>query len=559
MNQRLSVIGVLGPVCSLAAAVYVYWLLVTPPNALREALKVWQFWSLELLFVLVVTSVAVLRAEFVAASGFNRKDAVRVAILAAASLTLTLTLVPRTSRIFYDEQIYQSVGQNLADLRLAQVCNDGVAATGRLQCSSGEYNKQPYGYPHLLSLVYRVAGVRPSAAFAVNATAMVATTVAVYLLVLLLALDRAAALFGGLLFLSIPQQLMWSATAAVEPTASFALVLVLVVAAQFARSGSTRALVAVVVTAAYAVQFRPESLLVLPVVAIIIWPRLASELSGRRLQGAACLFFALVAVHVAHLAAVRDIGWGTTDARFSMAYVASNVRVNGWFYVYDERFPFAITALALCGLVGRGLPVARLAMTAYFLVFFVVDLLFYAGSYNYGADVRYSLLTYPPLAVLGGLGLSRLVTLLSARAPIAAGGLAVAALIFHFLWYAPSVRAMPEEAWAARADLRFAHEFAPQLPADSYVLTHNPGMFHVWGVNAGQMSQAAGNPAFARFLAGRFRGGVYVHWNFWCNVQDAVQPEFCRQALALGPSEMVKEHRERDQRFAFYRLDVSVM
>ena len=64
-------------------------------------------------------------------------------------------MAPRTNRIFYDEQIYQNIGQNLADLRRAQMCNDGTIEDGRLRCSSGEYNKQPYAYPHLLSLVYR--------------------------------------------------------------------------------------------------------------------------------------------------------------------------------------------------------------------------------------------------------------------------------------------------------------------------------------------------------------------------------------------------------------------
>ena len=29
------------------------------------------------------------------------------------------------------------------------MCNDGSVEYGRLQCASGEYNKQPYAYPHL--------------------------------------------------------------------------------------------------------------------------------------------------------------------------------------------------------------------------------------------------------------------------------------------------------------------------------------------------------------------------------------------------------------------------
>ena len=64
------------------------------------------------------------------------------------------------------------------------MCNDGNVEYGRLQCWSGEYNKQPYAYPHVLSLAYRVFGVRQGVAFAVNAVAMAAARPCVlYLLV----------------------------------------------------------------------------------------------------------------------------------------------------------------------------------------------------------------------------------------------------------------------------------------------------------------------------------------------------------------------------------------
>ena len=83
-----------------------------------------------------------------------------------SALALTLFVAPRTNRIFYDEQIYQGIGQNLADLRLAQMCNDGSVEYGRLQCASGEYNKQPYAYPACaepgLSAVWRARAGRPS-------------------------------------------------------------------------------------------------------------------------------------------------------------------------------------------------------------------------------------------------------------------------------------------------------------------------------------------------------------------------------------------------------------
>jgi hypothetical protein len=105
--------------------------------------------------------------------------------------------------------------------------------------------------------------------------------------------------------------------------------------------------------------------------------------------------------------------------------------------------------------------------------------------------------------------------------------------------------------------VRFAQAFASEIPRNSYVFTHNPGMFHVWGINAGQMSLATSNPAYARFLGERYRGGIFLHWNFWCNVQDPAQRAICTNALATMPGELIGEYRERDQRFAFYRLNMN--
>jgi len=556
-SSRRAWIGVGGAMVG-TLALLMTWLLGTSTGNLREALKSLQPWWLDSC-VLFGVLIAVCLLYTVNRNAY-RRELPRLAVLAAFSVALTLFVAPRTNRIYYDEQIYQAIGQNIADIRRAQVCNDGAVEYGRLHCASGEYNKQPYGYPHVLSLAYRLMGVHTWTAFAVNALAASATVCAVYVLVLLLFGDRDAALFAGLLISMMPEQLLWSATAAVEPSASLALVASLLCAALYVRLGGWLPLAATAVASAYALQFRPESLLIAPVIVFVIWPRLRLNLDRTETWWIGNLFLWLVAVHLGHLFAVRHIDWGTTGPRFSSRYLLTNLPVNGWFYLYDERFPMVYTALAVAGLFSSHQVRERAAMAMYFLLFFAVDLFFYAGSYNYGADVRYSLMTFPPLAVLGGLGaagLVRFVTERGLRAAVPLRALVVAILLFQFLWYAPVVRATTEEAWAARADVRFAQAFAAEIPRNSYVLTHNPGMFHLWGVNAGQMSLVISNPAYVRFLAGRYSGGVYVHWNFWCNAQDAPQQKICRDAFALGTPELVKEYRERDQRFAFYRMKVA--
>jgi hypothetical protein len=157
--------------------------------------------------------------------------------------------------------------------------------------------------------------------------------------------------------------------------------------------------------------------------------------------------------------------------------------------------------------------------------------------------------------ILAGLGAARIVDVAGRYRAQWSVAVALACLaVVQFALYVPLVRSADDTAWAARADVSFARSFVPDLAGRTYVLTHNPGMFHVWGVGAGQMSLAAADPSLLDRLAGRYPDGVYVHWNFWCNTQDRIQQEFCTRVLSLGHFEVVREHRERDQRLAFYRL-----
>ena len=520
---------------------------------LRGELRALQFWSLEACVFLGLAVAAAVLHEL--ARTVDRRDVVAALSLGAIAVCLTLSLPPRMHRIFYDEQIYQNVARNLADAKRAQLCNDGSIRDGRLLCAAAEYNKQPYAYPHLLSLGYRMFGVRAVIPFAVNAAAMGLAVMLLYLLVLTLFSDRTAAFFAAIVLMLTPEQLAWSASGAVEPVASLTCISALLAAAWFAHSRSDAALAGTAIASAYAVQFRPESILIVPVVGLLLWQRAPEEFRRPRILWAGLLFLSLAAVHIGHLAAVRNEGWGTAGQRLSMAYASQNLRVNGWFFLGDWRFPAAFTLLALVGWIGPRAQAGRTAIALYFAMFFGITLFFYAGSYDYGADVRYSLATYPPLAVFAGLGAARLARWSERFMPgHAAAALVTAAAACQFAWvYLPVVRARTDSAWAARADVDFAQSFAATLPHDSYVLTHNPGMFQVWGVNAGQMSLAT-TPGVVEALAARFAGGVYLHWNYWCNTEDPAPRALCTQVRDLRPVDQVGDYRVGDQHFMFFRI-----
>ena len=537
----------------------VVWLVRRPTGDLRELLRHWQFWSLEATAFTLFGLSSVVLPKFIASLRLERRDLFLPLAASVLACVLAGLVAPRTNRIYYDEHIYEGIGQNLSDLRLAQMCNDGTVEYGVLQCWRGEYNKEPYGYPYLLSLVYRLTGVHEETAFKVNVVLVGLLVWVVFLLTTALTERPEVGGIAAIIAALIPDQLRWSHSAAAEPSAALACACAVLAAAAFVRLRSTPALLCTVVAGAFAVQFRPEAALVVPVIVIVIALLAPGEFRQPRFWWAGGLALVLLTVHLGHLAAVRNEGWGSGGPKFSLDYLQGNLSSNGWFYLADGRFPVFYSVLAGAAWLNRRMRRPVLIATAYFLLFWGIFLLFYAGSYNYGADDRFSLMTYPSLAVLAGIGACGLVEWFegTGRLPVAAKHAALAIIGLQFLWYLPFVRSTGEEAWGARADVEFARVVAKDLPRNSFVLTHNPGMFHLWGISAGQASIAASEAEYAaNILAPRYAGGVFFHWNFWCNVADPLQQSFCNGVLERFPHTLVRENRVRNYRYALYRLDL---
>jgi hypothetical protein len=523
--------------------------------SLREGLMQCQFWGLELLFALVVLT-TLLEIRRLAMNRFVVTGAVALSVLAGV---FTATVPPETNRIFYDEQIYQGIGQNLSDLRRAQMCNEGAVEYGQLSCNRWEYNKQPYGYPYLLSIVYRAFGVSERVAFRFNNLTAAATVFVTVALMELLFVAGWGSLLAGLFVALLPMQAAWSNTAASEPSASLLCGAAILAVVHYARAHTGSALAWAIALCGLAMTIRVESMLVIPIAGLAIVLLAPTEFTAPRLWVGAAGGLVVSVLPLLHLFAVRDEGWGAPGPRLSWEIAKSNAPVNFWFYFSDPRFPTVLGIAAVLGLLARARMRERVVLFAYFIAFWTMFVFFYAGSYNYGADVRYSLMTYIPMAGLAALGVRNAGTWLTAFVDsrwIPAGVAAV--VLAQVVNYLPLIRATGEEAWAARADVQFAKTFAKQLPPNSIVLTQNPMMFHVWGYNAAQLSIAqTDRPYVNQVLFSRYAGGVYLHWSFWCNVADPVQVKFCQDVMATYPNQLVAEGRERDYRYALYRLSPS--
>jgi hypothetical protein len=557
---------------------------------LREQLQIISPLFLEIVFFLVIVACAlnipVFKKVF---ANVRRGTWGMLALIVGGGLIITMFVVPRDHRIYYDEDIYQSIGQNIAYLKNADthvgegygksfsslwkrfvgraaMCNEGRNEYGVLRCDRLEYNKEPNGWPYILSLVFRLFGVHELAAFLTNNLVYALAIITTFFIGYLLFNSVRAGLYSALIYALMPECMIWSNTTAVEPSAALFPGMALVCSLIAIRVREIKTLFLLAVVAAFAIQFRPESIMFLSVIGMVIlfWGR--GELKRGEFYLLLAIFFLLIIPHLVHLFAVKDMGWGSSGPKFSFNYFKDNIKANGLFYLKNVRFPVLFTMLFTLGLVlGRSREDGgeytfflkeKLVIFLWFLLFWGIFIFFYAGSYNYGADVRFSLLSAIPIALIAGNGTESLNNLLDRRFKITASAIVLPILIvFSFLPFIPFVRALTQEAWGARADHRFAKEMAEVVPDDAVILTHNPNMFLLWGKNAAQASLATEHPSYFKRFFYRYKGGVYLHYNFWCNVPDKLQNSFCTNILERYECTPVMSFSEQNYTYELYKVE----
>ncbi|MCX8044544.1 MAG: hypothetical protein N3B18_10525 [Desulfobacterota bacterium] len=569
------------------------WCLKYSDWQIREHLKVISPLFLELIFIGIVCTVGAALMIFV------QQHSVR-SLLASWSSPTTVALggiligvccfliwvVPRDHRIYYDEDIYENVAQNIAltkggGLRhddnfsrffpglttrfigSAGMCNEGRNQYGEYTCYRLEYNKEPNAWPHLLSVVYRIAGVNEPISFLTTNILFLVSILIVYWIGVLMFRSRPAGLYAAFMYALTPEVLIWSNTVAAEPAAATWAAVSVLSALLFVRFRQNILLFLYVLITAYAIQFRPESIMICIVTCLLFALEAPAEFRKLRLYVAFSFLFALIVPHCAHLFAVRSMTWGATGPKFSFDFFLSgNFRVNSLFYLLNLRFPLLFTVLFFLGLFLKSTDTSshnikpKFVIVVWFILFWGIFLFFYAGSYNYGADVRFSVLSAIPLALLAGNGANAINSIIARRIPRDIGHCIIALLILGtFISFMPFVRAISQEAWAARADHRYAQEMLPLIPDNAVVLTHNPNMFLVWGKNAAQASLATEQKAYFSGFFNRYSGGIFFHYNFWCNVNDPLQNSFCKNILSWYQCTPIATFREQNQEFALYRVE----
>jgi hypothetical protein len=489
-------------------------------------------------------------------SKINKKKWLLIALMIFAFVLVTF-VTTRIHRIYFDEDIYANIGQNIALTNQTGMCNYGIFEYGEYFVHWLSYNKEPSGWPFLISLVFQMFGTNELYAFFMNNLIYLTGILVIFFITANMGGTYLQALLAALIFALTPHNVIWSNTIAAEPAAALFSGLVILCFFIYFKTDARRHLILLALLIPVACQMRAESGL------IIIWGLAAMlMLSPKMFIKKEAWFAGLVAAifllpHFLHLYAVSGHSWGAENDKFSFAFLGKNLSTNAWYYFKNQQFPVIFTVFALVGLLLSAPPLRwRLMMLIWFVLFWGIFLFFYAGSYSYGADVRFALLSLMPLAIMGGMGGTTIVQWIrkAIKSTSMAVVLVIAVLMLCWIQFLPLIRLEGQEAWGARYDHIYAREFIKKIPKRSIVLTHIPTMFLLWGQNAIQTYAGINNPDIIRDLMEKYQGHVYFHCNYWCNTDKDINQSLCKGIRERYQLEAVATERQQKYEYGLYKM-----
>jgi len=333
----------------------------------------------------------------------DKKTWIILLVILIVGLSLRTFVAPHVQRILYDEDLYLNIGQNIVMEGKAANCNYGTQD----ECFSLGYNKQPNGYPFLMSILFLFTGTSETSAHYATAIISSLTILMVFFIAYLLFKNEKISLFSALIFALIPIAIRWAPTTSAGTVFIFFTGLTVFAFLFYLKNGKNRALLFSLASLAYTIQIRPEGILLFGVVILMFLffkKDVFDSLRKKEFLIILIVFSILIVPHLLHMDSVKLEKWGAEEEKLGIEHIDENLEDNSMFFFENTRFPVAFTVFSLIGLALRKAWKEKIFLGLWFLSFFVLYLLFYAGGFNYGVDVRFSLSLYIPIAILGGCG-----------------------------------------------------------------------------------------------------------------------------------------------------------
>ncbi len=455
--------------------------------------------------------------------------------------------------IWYDEDIYEAQACNTASRFQSRICGYAVHEGRELVCTDGPYNKEPIGYTTFLAVFYKVFGCSERFNFLFQALVFFLLVVSVTGIAFMLWNNPFQAVCAaGLVSLLYPV-LLWFRTMAIEPTAMvMACIAVCACLVAYRNPGDRAATLLCLSALTLSSMIRPEGGLIWGLYLggglLLFTDKKAFLAKAAQLLP---LIFLLMMLQLLHFLMFAHFTWGNDAGgeKFLLSVIPENLKANVLYFCNNRNIPVLLTGCAAFGFLpfcGRGRLSEKLFLLLWFIVFFLVFIPFYAGSYEYGMDSRYVLLCIAPVAVLASLALAKIPKTL-----------AVIALLLMTVTYFPLLQKNVDSVWDCYADHRYGEMLLHDVEPDALVVTPNPQMTMMIGVNTlydGQLDQyIQDKPQEIR----RF-SKIYFYYSFWCNAapREGRTRSYCFDAIEKYNGRLINRYELGHYEYALYELTV---
>jgi len=539
-----------------------FFLIVYSIVKISEETLFW-FYALVLIINLLLIVISICFGYKDIVSGFKKikkSTWIILIIILLFGFYLRMFVVPHSHHIFFDEDIYLNMAQNIVNEGKACLCNYGNTEN----CFNCISNKQPYGLPAFYSIFFFLFGV--SETVAVNVSIIIATfsILLVFLVSYLIFKEEKLSVYSALVFTLVPIHLRWSVTQALGPLLVFFSLLTILLFLIYLEKRKGFILFAFFCTLAYACQIRPESMLMAVVAAsffIFMDHNIFKIVRDKKFLIALILFFILILPTVEHTDNMKHEDWGASGSKFSKDIIKRNLADNSRFFVENTRFPLIFTIFSIIGLI-FGLykyPKKIIPFIIWFLLFFAIFIPFYAGSFNYGKDVRFSLNLYPSVAIFSGLGFYLLNLILLKRfkqkkelIKLSIHVLVILLIIVSFIPFIGLVSNYGEKGWDAKA----AHDFAvseAQNIKNCMVISKVPSMFLVEGVPAMQIFLVSDKEMMMKLH--KEYDCVMFYEEYWCINSEVDREGICSNFKMDYKLKTYKSFEIKDKIYTFYTVE----
>ena len=268
-------------------------------------LKRWIPLGLKINFLLIIIGIVFCYRDIFATfkQFINRRGIPLVAVF-LFGLMVSSFLVPRTHRIFYDEDIYANIGQNIALTHQTGFCNYGTFEYGEYHPHWIFYNKEPSGWPFLISLAFQLFGTDELYAFILNNILFSVGLLVVFFITWNLTGTYFTSFITMMAFALIPHNLIWANTVSAEPSASLFTGITVLSLLTFLKTGNNRHFFLLAILIPFTSQMRPESMLISLWVVITLLLHSPRTLVNKKVWSFGLLTTLLLLPHLLHIFAV---------------------------------------------------------------------------------------------------------------------------------------------------------------------------------------------------------------------------------------------------------------